>query len=292
MSTSSPDVFPGAKLVQLKEWGYPMGQRRYAPSDDKAFSVIHITGNARLPSAENEAAWRLNDPGLQNSATFFVNRDGSVVQCLVDPLHMAPWANGDVNGADMSNRRIAQVVADGINANQRTLVAIENVGYEPGYGLTDAQVRSCAAIIRYYHGKAGVAINRITVVGHYQLNSVTRANCPARDKTVIDRIVAAAQEAGGLPDTSTGEDPAVIEELKSEVSEWKQKARKYWQWILGLRARRDELLAEVDALEAQLAAIPDAATVEEYQATIKKLRGRLNGVKQKVTAMAADVSDD
>ena len=57
------DIFPGAKVAQLVEWGYPRGALRPAPDPDKAFSVIHITGNSRLPSAENEVNWRLNDAG-------------------------------------------------------------------------------------------------------------------------------------------------------------------------------------------------------------------------------------
>lgn len=199
------DVFPGATLRQLVEWGYPRGSVRPVPPADKAFSVIHITGNSRLPSAENEVAWRINDTALQNSATFFVNRDGSIVQALGDPLHMDPWANGDVNRPDLSNPRIAAVVRDGVNANQRTLVAIENVGYEPGFPITAAQEQACAAIVAHYHARAGVPVSRETVIGHYQLNSVSRLNCPSSsDKAVVDRIVAAATRK--LPDTAIEED--------------------------------------------------------------------------------------
>ena len=186
------DIFPGARLRQLVEWGYPMGSLRPTPPASLAFSVIHITGNSRLPSADGEVSWRQSDPGLQNSATFFVNRDGSIVQALGDPLHMDPWSNGDVKSPDIRNPRIARVLRDGVNANERTVVAIENVGYEPGASLTPAQEKSCARIIAHYHAKAGVPVNRETVIGHYQLNSVSRSNCPAVDKRVIDRIVALA----------------------------------------------------------------------------------------------------
>lgn len=188
----SNDVFPGATLVQLVEWGYPQGQLRPTPPADKAFSTVHITGNKNLPSADGEIAWRKNDPGLQNSATFFVNRDGSIRQALGDPLHMDPWANGDVRTPDMTNPRIAAVVRDGVNANERTIVAIENVGYEPGASITRTQEAANARIIAYYHAKARVPVNRETVIGHYQLNSVARSNCPGTDKSLIDRIVAAA----------------------------------------------------------------------------------------------------
>lgn len=189
------DIFPGASFSQLVEWGYPQGTLRAVPGAAVAYSVIHITGNSRLPSAEAEVAWRKNDPANQNSATFFVNRDGSVVQALGDPLRMDPWSNGVFNNPDLTNPRIAACRAAGLNPNERTLVSIENVGYEPGSSITSAQITTNARIISYYHGKIGLPINRQTVLGHYQFDRVNRPNCPAVNKAVIDQIVALA--AGG-----------------------------------------------------------------------------------------------
>lgn len=211
-------VLPGVTgFRQLQEWGYPMGAPRSVPPADKAFSVIHITGNSRLPSAEGELAWRINDPGLQNSATFFVNRDGTIWQGLGDPLHMDPWSNGDINRPDLTNPRIAAVVRDGVNANQRTLVAIENVGYEPGSPITAAQEKACARIIAYYHAVAKVPVNRQTVIGHYQINSVTRANCPGTDKRLIDRIVALATQTEEPAMPANLPPPATWHPLKGHV---------------------------------------------------------------------------
>lgn len=290
MSTSDPiDLFKGAKLVQLREYGYPtVGARRATPDKDLAFSVIHITGNSRLPSAEGEAAWRLNDPALQNSATFFVNRDGSVVQCLGDPLHMAPWSNGDINKPDTSNWRIQKLVWDGVNANRRTLVAIENVGYEPGSPLTQAQIRTNARIIAHYHKAAGVPVRRSTVIGHYQINSVTRPNCPARDKDVIDQIVKLAQD-----ELSPEEDPMAIAELQAQIDELEEVAARRWRRIVSLIERKEELVAQVAELEATIAELePLAETNETLKRTVRNLRARVTAIKTKVAEMAADVSDD
>lgn len=183
------DLFPGATLVQLLEWGYPMGAPRRTPPPTLGFSVIHITANTAR--AEAEAAWRLNDPALQNSATFFVNQDGSIVQTLGDPLLMAPWTNGDVQNPDLQNPRIAAL--GGVNPNIRSLVTIENIGREPAMPISEAQIAVNAKIIRHYHAKAGIAVSRETVIGHYQINSVNRINCPSTDKSIIDRIVALAK---------------------------------------------------------------------------------------------------
>ena len=274
------NLFPGAKLMQGKEWGFPQGQPRPVPSSEKAFSVIHITGNSRLPSAEGEATWRINDPANQNSATFFVNRDGSVVQFLGDPLHMDPWSNGDVKSPDRTNRRIAAMLADGVNANEYTLLSIENVGFEPGSSITNAQKRTCAKIIAHYHKAAGLPIRRSTVIGHYQLNSVSRPNCPARDKSILDDIVAMAraEAAGTLPDTSTGEDMTALAECQAELDQ--KRAR-----IKALEARRDGLIAQIGTLQEQLeAALADDADIDALRASVRRLRARIATIKELVAA--------
>lgn len=275
------NIFPGAKLMQGKEWGFPQGQPRPVPSSEKAFSVIHITGNSRLPSAEGEATWRINDPANQNSATFFVNRDGSVVQFLGDPLHMDPWSNGDVNQPDRTNPRINAVVVDGVNANERTLLSIENVGSEEvNAPITAAQKRTNAKIIAHYHKAAGLPIRRSTVIGHYQLNSVSRPNCPARDKSILDDIVtmARAEAAGTLPDTSTGEDMTALAECQAELDQ--KRAR-----IKALEARRDGLIAQIGTLQEQLeAALADDADIDALRASVRRLRARIATIKELVAA--------
>jgi hypothetical protein len=266
-----------------KEWGYPQGSLRPVPSSEKAFSVIHITGNADLPSAEGEATWRNNDAANQNSATFFVNRDGTCVQFLSDPLHMDPWSNGDVNEPDMSNARIASAVRDNVNMNERTLVAIENVGFEPAHPITDAQAQTCAEIIAHYHKAAGVPIKREAVVGHYQINSVTRPNCPARDKSLLDDIVKRAQ--------ALGEDPMAIAELEKELAECKATAAKRWRRIVAMTQRQAALLRQVEDLQAMMDAAGTGATLEQLKTRVGVLSRKLTDVKQKVADFAEDVAD-
>lgn len=273
------DVFPGAKLVQLFEWGYPQGVTRAIPSASQAFSVVHITGNSRLPTAEGETSWRLNDPDNQNSATFFVNRDGSIVQALGNPLRMAPWSNGDTNQPDMTNARIAACIKAGVNPNMRTIVSIECVGYEPGYSITTAQKKACAAIIAYYHKQAGVPVNRETVIGHYQINSVNRPNCPGKDKSILDEIVAYATE----------EDPQVIQELEEKLALYYGR----WQSNKALRieaeAKLAEALAALEPLQAQLEDV--GGDLVEARRLAKQLRARLGTVKDIVAEMAIEVEN-
>lgn len=184
------DIFPGAIYKQLAQWGFPTHALRTPPPPGKAFSVIHWT--AALTTAEAEVDRRSDGNLDRNNATFWVNRGGSVVQALGDPLGMAPWTNGDMQVPDVSNLRIATLVNEGLNANFRSLVTIENTGTY-GYEITPEQEDTNAAIIAYYHAKAGLPISRDTVIGHYQINSINRPHCPGTDKAVIDRIVSKAQ---------------------------------------------------------------------------------------------------
>lgn len=274
MAASSRDIFPGAILRQLVEWGYPQGVRRAVPDPTQGFSVIHITGNAKLPSADSELSWRIHDPANQNSATFFVNRDGSIRQALGDPLHMAPWSNGAIRNPDLQNPRIANVWLAKVNPNVRTLVAIENVGYEPGHPITRAQLEANAAIIRHYHRLAGLRINRRTVVGHYQIDGVERPNCPGRDKSIIDEIVAIATE----------EEENMGSQLQKSRDYWKAMAERRLERIENLRATVAEMEAEIAALES----IEDRTA--ELTSIVARLRERVQGFRAAVAAAQEDLA--
>lgn len=189
-------IFPGA--TQILTTGF---YARTKPNPSLVFSVVHTTANANL-SAEGHARIQPIGSG-QVTATFWVNRDGSVVQSLSDPLLMAPWTNGVSDRPDMSNPRIAACINAGVNPNRRSLVTIENVSLEPGSPITAAQKAACGRIIAWAHALAGVPITRETVIGHYQINSVNKPNCPSTNKAILNDIVALANGATqGDPDVN------------------------------------------------------------------------------------------
>lgn len=190
------NIFPGAK--QILTSGF---YARAKPNPTQVWSVVHTTANATL-SAEGHALAQPIGSG-QVTATFWVNRDGSIVQSLANPLFQAPWTNGVKNRPDMTNPRIAACINAGVNPNMRSLVTIENVSREPGSPITAAQKVACARIIAWAHALAGVPVTRETVIGHYQINSVDKPNCPAVDKSILNEIVALAN--GTVPWTGGGD---------------------------------------------------------------------------------------
>lgn len=175
---TSAHIFPGAEVFEHGNCGFPTrgAPRRIIPT---IHGVIHITGNSNLPSALAEVKFSAR-VGSGASFPFAVNRNGTVVQAF-DPFRFAPWTNGDLNNPDMSNPHIAQLVRQGINANEACLVTMENVGFEPGNPLTEAQIETDASILAW--AARVVSAKRIeldVVIGHRMINSVTRWNCPTR----------------------------------------------------------------------------------------------------------------
>lgn len=172
-------LYPGNSGTYLHgNYGYPNrgSARRLRPS---VLAVVHITGNSRLPSALAEAQYSARD-GSGASFTFVTNRNGTVVQCL-HPETQTPWTNGDLNYPNKSLGTVLDMlarVAQGYNANELCFLTVENVGYNPGYPITVAQIESLAKLIAWGSVVAGVPVNRTTVIGHRDINSVSRYNCP------------------------------------------------------------------------------------------------------------------
>lgn len=121
--------------------------------------------------------WLCN-PASDASAQDVIDRLG-VVHNIVSG-DCAPWTNGRLCKANLVNPIIGQAAAVGINPNWWTY-AIECVGYTtagaPG-ALTPGQLASLVlrtAQACYYNR---LTVDRIHIVGHYQLDSCTRADCP------------------------------------------------------------------------------------------------------------------
>lgn len=277
--------FPGATQYPVRWWGYPNihSPRSIKPS---VLLVIHQTGNSSLPSAMSEATYSNRD-GSGASFTFVTNRDGSIVQCL-DPASQTPWTNGDVN---QPSARVQRIMSShpGHNFNEFCFMTCENVAYLDRDPINARQKETLAQLAAWGSKQSGLPVNRDTVLGHRDINNVTRHNCPTTgdlDK-FLGEIITRANEILG------GEDPAVIEELKSELAECKAIAARRWQRILSMQAKIVELNSDIDAMQADIAAATDATgTIAELRIRVRSLRTRVEGIKSKIAAMAADVADD
>lgn len=165
--------------------------------------VCHITEG----SYEGAVSWLCN-PQAQASAHFVVAQDGRVSQLV--PLTDGSWCNGTSTDANSKvyygKSTLAAVRERKTNANYYT-VSIEHEGIwaKTKGRLTDAQLAATIELIKYIRSEVkriyGVEIplDREHIVGHYQINPVTKPNCPGSEFQ-FDAIIAALK--GG--ESSTG----------------------------------------------------------------------------------------
>ena len=171
-----------------KAYGFPT---RGAPRRIKApiLACVHITGNgptAADPDRHQAARDERNDANRAGSnrpsAHYYVARDGWAIEAI-DPATYAAWSNGDVASPNTANAGIAKVLAlraKGYNANEAYWLEIECVGYGSTYPITKRQKQFCATRIAAIAEATGLPVNRATVHGHSDLNSVGHACAPWR----------------------------------------------------------------------------------------------------------------
>ena len=173
--------------VVIEHWdndryGFPAGRKRRV--EPVALACIHITGNRNTASnLDLERAmrdeWSFARRAAPPSAHYYVARDGSAIEAI-DPVKFAAWSNGDIMKPDRSNRGVERVLelAEGHNANEAYWLEFECVGFGSRHRVNAAQKQTVAEIIAKHAKRTGMPINRNTVHGHGDLNSVSRSSCP------------------------------------------------------------------------------------------------------------------
>jgi hypothetical protein len=202
------NVFPGARYFQSPNYGYPTvrAPRRIKPT---ILAVIHIADS--MTSAESQTRWSFSTNS--KSWTFMLDRNGEAVQSL-DPVTQTAWTNGLVQSPDTSNPLIAAAAGSSYNFNEFCFLTIENVGMPHSDPITPAQEATIRRILAWGSKLSGIPISRKTVIGHYQVDGVSRRNCPvlpAQRDGLFARLV------GGLPDTAV--------EPEDDMREWITKLR-------------------------------------------------------------------
>lgn len=115
-----------------------------------------------------------NNPTSQASSHFGVGKDGTIHQ-YVDLANSA-WGNGIVDHPDMSIGWLSNAIGRGINLNRMT-VSIEHEG-NTGDVMPEAQYQASLYLHQYISQQLGIILDREHIIGHYQIDSVNRPNCP------------------------------------------------------------------------------------------------------------------
>lgn len=153
---------------------------RYTWSPDMI--VNHITGGSTAAGA----LATLCNPAREASAHYLVDKDGTVYQLVA--LDRAAWANGTSSTATDSRyygrSKLDLVRNRRANANFYT-VSIEHVCVSGG-ALTAQQLAASIALhthiiveVKRLYGVT-IPVDRAHIVGHCEINPVTKPNCPGR----------------------------------------------------------------------------------------------------------------
>jgi N-acetylmuramoyl-L-alanine amidase len=114
-------------------------------------------------------AW-FADSESNASAHYCVGKDGEIHQYVAEEL--AAWANGVVRDP----RATLPYPDAAVNPNLYT-ISIEHEGMT-GEAWTDAMYEADAWLLRGINERWGIPLDREHVIGHCDIDSVDRANCP------------------------------------------------------------------------------------------------------------------
>lgn len=160
-------------IIQKPSPNFKVGRSGYKPE----MIVLHIMAG----SLTGTDSW-FADPTSQVSANYGIGFNGEVHQYVKD--ENTAWAQGRVVSPTF------KLYKPGVNPNLYCL-SIEHEGNDLSI-VHESQISATVELVKALTSKWGIPIDRDHIIGHYQIFS-QKPNCPATDKSIIDRIVRQAQ---------------------------------------------------------------------------------------------------
>jgi len=159
-------------IIQKKSPNFWTGRKGYRAEG----VVVHIMDGTLVGTD----SWFANPASLVSSH-YGIGRTGEVHQYVKE--EDTAWHAGRVDAP------VWKLVKPNINPNLYT-IGIEHEG-KPDDVWTDAMKQSSGELIREICQRWQIPIDRNHIVGHFEIFS-KKPNCPARDKKIIDELVALA----------------------------------------------------------------------------------------------------
>ena len=160
--------------------------------------VLHIAQGTYQGTID----WFKN-PVAKVSSHFVIARDGRIAQC-VKLEHMA-WTNGwdyrkpirTAYNPNFDNPLIMGWFQAHVNPNWAT-ITIEHEGYHHE-DLTDPQLVASARLTRWLCNRFNIPPDETHILGHYELDSVNKSNCPGMTRAEWQRYITAVSTGAVLP---------------------------------------------------------------------------------------------
>jgi len=112
--------------------------------------------------------------GIDADATLWVKQDGTAIRILPD--EDCPWTNGTIVSPDLTNKIIVEAKDKGIYINNICLTMELQGFFTEGY--TAVQIEAAAKMTAYWCRKWGIPADHTGIVGHYQIDGLSRKNDP------------------------------------------------------------------------------------------------------------------
>ena len=164
--------------------------------------ILGICNHITAGTSSSALNW-FNNPKAQASCTYLVCKNGNIIQIVED--HNTAWCQGIIN------KPTSKLYHDmgRINPNSY-LIGIEHEGTDGT--LTESQYQATLWLHKHLISKYNIPISRYNIIGHYELDSVSRSGCPGKNfpwsRLMADLIIPVKVEKVVEP---------VDEELKSAL---------------------------------------------------------------------------
>lgn len=212
-----------------------------------------------------------NNPASQVSSHYMIGKNGEIWQFVSD--EDTAWHAGGVSNASWSKLKA------GINPNLYT-IGIENEGFT-GEGFTEAMYHSNAYLIATLSRKFGIPINRNTVIGHYEINSSTRANCPGKGVD-FNRLIDLSK--------LLLEDPEMIEKLQKQITALSGEVENLKKIISQKDKEMEQQKKLFNELEKELKVKEEQVIIIENQNS--KFRKEIKDLQKRLSDLNADLPVD
>lgn len=168
----------GFNLAQVPSPNFWQGRGNQSPIG----IVVHIMAG----TLAGTAAWFRNEAS-QVSAHYGVGKTGTIYQFVQEKD--TAWANGTIHHPSWKLLKDIDV-----NPNCYT-ISIENEGFDLS-NAPEAQKEALAELIFEICNRWNIPYDRDHIVGHYEIDSIRKPDCPAVDKKVLNEIVTMVQIKG------------------------------------------------------------------------------------------------
>lgn len=192
-------------IIQKTTPNFAVGRDGYKPE----IIVLHIMAGS-LASATSWFASSVS----QASSHYGVGFKGEIYQYVKD--EDVAWTQG-LKIPPINKPPTFKLYKQGVNPNKYCL-SIEHEG-EDLSKAPESQLKASVELIQALSKKWGIPIDRDHIIGHYEVDPTRKPNCPATDKSIIDKIIAMAKTPTVDKEKSKKEIVRLLEDLKLKIQE-------------------------------------------------------------------------